>query len=134
MDIKVKYLDEYIHFIKDFEGTIKKEFNIQNDIYLHLNKKFKSRGKVNNYDYYFHGAGCRIEKDKVICEYDYLSYENNLSYQLSLWKLKTFIDSFYNIDYDANMLKDELENLVIKGVLKKLKIDNKIYDVYILER
>lgn len=90
--------------------------------------------KVKDYEYFFHGAGCRIVKNKIICEYDFLSYEDGFSYQFSIWKLKSFIESFYEIPLNEKELKQKIEELVTKGFLKKLKIENRIFDIYIVDR
>lgn len=128
----IRYVQQYVSFINDFENQLKSECNVQSNIYSDTNVLFTSNGKVGDYDYHFHGAGCRITKKHVICEYDFLSFTDNLGYQFSLWKIKVFIESFYNIVINEIKLKEELESLVSSGYLKKVTIEDRVFDVFII--
>ncbi|WP_409574954.1 DUF6896 domain-containing protein [Sphingobacterium siyangense] len=45
---------------------------------------------MGGFNYHFHGAGCRLEKDGVICEFDFMP-TNEYSIKFCLWKMCEFI-------------------------------------------
>lgn len=92
-------------------------------IYNYIGVLFDKNGKIADYEYHFHGAGCRVLKKNVICEYDFLKYSKILKYQFSVWKLDEFIKSFYGIDIEDIKLREQLELLVKLNKLNKLQID-----------
>ncbi len=127
----IKYISDYENFIIKFENALKEKYQIEDDIYEHidiLNKK----DSFNNYQYDFHGAGCRFTFDNIVCEYDF-SLDEKSKYQFSLWKLKTFLESFYKNNIDNVELKISLEDLVSKKILKKLIIEEKVFDIYLIQ-
>ena len=64
-----KEIITYIEFIKKFEGKLNSKFEISGNIWERSGKDFPKSGKVGDYKYSFHGAGCRIENNGIICEY-----------------------------------------------------------------
>ena len=85
-----KEIITYIEFIKKFEGKLNSKFKISGNIWERSGKDFPKSGKVGDYKYSFHGAGCRIENNGIICEYD-IAPLNGKSIKFSLWKLANFI-------------------------------------------
>lgn len=130
----LKWIKEYKSVIKDFEIVLKVKYNIsiEENIYNYIGELIAAKGDVSNYDYFFHGAGCRIIKENIICEYDFIPYENDRNYQFSLWKFKTFIESCYKIEIENDKLKEILEHLVKINKLNKLQVENRIFDIYII--
>jgi len=126
----VKYISDYENFIIKFENVLKEKYKIKSNVYQHIDI-IKTSDSLNNYQYNFHGAGCRITFGNIICEYDFLLDENS-KYQFSVWKLKTFIESLYKEKIDNIELKSSLENLVAKNILKKLVIEGKVFDIYLI--
>lgn len=126
----VKYLSEYRNFIVEFENILKNKYQIEDDIYLHLDI-IKKSDFIDNFQYNFHGAGCKITFNKIICEYDFL-LDDNSKYQFSLWKFKTFVESLHEKKLDDAELKCSLENLVSENFLRKLIIEGKVFDIYLI--
>ncbi|RNA61781.1 hypothetical protein D1631_07470 [Chryseobacterium nematophagum] len=129
----LKYIESYRNFIIEFEASIKKEYNIHDTIYNYINVLFERKGNLGRFEYLFHGTGCRIMNKGIICEYDFSVYDGNTKYQFSVWKLKTFIESFYDGNIDQPALKESLDNLAINNKLKKLVIEGRIFDIYLIE-
>lgn len=126
----IKYISDYEDFIIKFENVLKEKYQIKDNIYKHIDI-LKKKDSFDNYQYNFHGAGCKITFDSIICEYDFLLDENS-KYQFSVWKLKTFIESLYKNKVEDIELKNSLEDLVSKKYLKKLIIGEKIFDIYLI--
>ncbi|MDP9957293.1 hypothetical protein J2X97_002959 [Epilithonimonas hungarica] len=131
MDI-IKYIEDYKKFITEFEGTIKDNYHIDDNIYDYLGIIFPKKGLLGKYGYTFHGAGCRVISENIICEYDFLDYDEKYSYQFSLWKLKTFIESYSKKNVNQIELKNLLEEKVSQNKLKKLVIDGRTFEIYLI--
>lgn len=130
----LKYIYNYKSFIEQFENRIISECNIKdkNNVYDFVGLSFPGSGHIGDYEYHFHGAGCRVLKKNVICEYDFLKYSKILKYQFSVWKLNEFIKSFYGIDIEDIKLREQLELLVKLNKLSKLQIDDKVFNIYLI--
>lgn len=126
----VKYISDYKNFIIRFENILKEKYQIKHNIYQHMDI-IKASDILNNYQYNFHGAGCRVIFNNIICEYDFLLDENS-KYQFSVWKLKTFVESLHEEELENTELKNSLEDLVAKNLLKKLVIEGKVFDIYLI--
>ncbi|WP_278351550.1 DUF6896 domain-containing protein [Chryseobacterium gleum] len=126
-----KYLLDYENFIIKFENALKEKYQIKDDIYEYIGTIVKKNDFFDNYQYNFHGAGCKFTINNIVCEYDF-SLDENSKYQFSLWKLKTFIESFYQNKIDDIELRKFLEDLVSKNLLRKLIIGEKVFDIYLL--
>ena len=85
-------VNTYVRFIKDFEDHLKHKYCIKGNPRHFAGKLFDRKGEIYNFKYQFHGAGCRIEKDDIICEYDSLFSEGN-EIDFSLWEFTTFIET-----------------------------------------
>lgn len=111
-------LEDYIQFIKVFDNLIRKEKNIgENQSILNVKGiSFQRYGEIGGYIYQFHGFGCRLEKDNIVCEYDY----NVKNITFSLWKFKQFITThpkYKNENFSDKYLELELYKLIEKGEL-----------------
>ncbi|WP_299223300.1 hypothetical protein [uncultured Aquimarina sp.] len=119
-----KEIDTYIGFIKDFEEELNTTFNISGNIWEKAGNDFPKLGEFNGYKYSFHGAGCRVEKEGVICEYD-IAPLNNTSIKFSLWKLFNFIKTNPSLQ---DMSKDDVHVNILKliedKIISKLIIEN----------
>tara|TARA_Y100001947_G_C10208735_1_gene248198 strand:- start:13 stop:411 length:399 start_codon:yes stop_codon:yes gene_type:complete len=119
-----KEIITYIEFIKKFEGKLNSKFEISGNIWERSGKDFPKSGKVGDYKYSFHGAGCRIENNGIICEYD-IAPLNGKSIKFSLWKLANFIKIHPKLEEkEFSDLDKELSFLVKERFLSKLKIDD----------
>lgn len=47
-------------------------------------------GQIGGFNYHFHGAGCRLEKDGIVCEFDFMP-TNEYPIKFCLWKMSEFI-------------------------------------------
>lgn len=110
---------DYIKFIKTFEDLIRSEYQLSHDqrIMPRMDHPYGKRGKIKDYTYWFHGSGCCLEKDNIICEYDY-SPDNTIIF--SLWKFKQFVithPQYKNKGLTDKHLKLELYKLIEKRTL-----------------
>lgn len=130
----IRWISDYKSFIKEFESVLFSKFEIKKPdyIYNYIGALFDKNGKIADYEYHFHGAGCRVLKKNVICEYDFLKYSKILKYQFSVWKLNEFIKSFYGIEIEDIKLREQLELLVKLNKLSKLQIDDKVFNIYLI--
>jgi len=74
---------DYVKFIKEFESLL-------GELDFDSTKIYDESGVIGHYRYQYHGAGCRLEKNGIICEYDFLP-KNNYPIKFSSWKLFEFI-------------------------------------------
>ncbi|GEM53205.1 hypothetical protein EB1_29950 [Empedobacter brevis NBRC 14943 = ATCC 43319] len=127
------YLRTYRSFIVLFEEALKKHYDINDNLYEdYIGVLFDREGSIDNFNYRFHGGGCEVIQNNIVCDYDFIPYDEVLKYQYTIWNLYTFIDTYFNIQIDESDLKKEIEALVEIGQIKKLVIDNKVYDTYFL--
>ncbi|WP_286399869.1 DUF6896 domain-containing protein [Myroides odoratimimus] len=107
-DIK-KYLNEYVRFIHEFEKVIRSSLNlVEEDIYQEIYKininsngtKNYKHGNIDGYEYHYHGGGCFIQKGNIKCDFNFIRYIDDLTYQFTSIKLKDFIDSYYRSHLD----------------------------------
>ncbi|SFN70912.1 hypothetical protein SAMN05421738_12310 [Algoriella xinjiangensis] len=132
IDIQL-YLRTYRSFIVSFEEALKKHYDINGNLYEdYIGVLFEREGSVDNFNYRFHGGGCEVIQNNIICDYDFIPYDKNLKYQYTIWNLYTFIDTYFDIKIDESNLKKEIEALVEIGKIKKLIIDNRVYETYFL--
>ncbi|WP_419494266.1 DUF6896 domain-containing protein [Chryseobacterium bernardetii] len=82
MEISI-YLLDYENFIIKFENALKEKYQIKDDIYEYIGTIVKKKDSFHNYQYNFHGAGCKITFNNIVCEYDF-SLDENSKYQFSL--------------------------------------------------
>lgn len=124
-------LDDHFTFIQNFINLINQKYNIGNNknILTLKGNDFQREGNIEDYTYYFHGTGCSLKKDNIICEYDY--YGNNVTF--TLWDLKQFISTnpkYKNENFSDKYLEIELYKLIEKGELSWKISDNIILKVY----
>lgn len=77
-------LIDYVNFIEGYKSLIRSQ-NKEESEFIQLN-----RGKIGPYDFFYHGAGCRLEKEGVVCEFDFLP-ENEFPIKFSTWEIHEFI-------------------------------------------
>ena len=129
---KILYL--YISTIKDFKNKMICHFNLQENLqWEEIRKQIPVKDILSNgIKYTFHGAGCRIEIKNVICEFDYAPV-NNSQVKFDIWKIQEFITSceIFNESFliEENLQK-EIDNLISKEILSKLKIGDIELDTY----
>ncbi len=131
MNTKQK-LDDYINFIKNFENSVKKNFEISSseNIWSYMIDQNINNGIVDSYNFTLHGSGFLVKKDIIVCEYDKAPL-NEYEIKFSFWKFKNFIESNYpKIDINDNVLKEELSNLIDENILNWLIIDGINWNVY----
>lgn len=130
-----KALKEYVQMIKDFEQKMSLKYNLSENPWCKAGILFERVGSIDGYDYYFHGAGCTLEKKGVICEYD-VNLLKEKQIEFSLWKFSEFIRThpdYKEREYDLKTIDMELQNLVSEGVLSLLEIEGKVFKIYQVE-
>lgn len=60
-------MNDYVAFINDF----KHQFSPNMEEFGQKSHRNRS-GYIGEFKYQFHGAGCRLEKDSIICEFDFM--------------------------------------------------------------
>ena len=99
--------------------------------------KLPKKGIIGDYEYNFHGSGCDLVRDDVSVSYDRgESIGTNYMIQFSIWSISQFVQSHpkYNGKYSTDEeIKSDLEILVKKGILSKLEIEGKVFEVYKLK-
>lgn len=132
IDIQL-HLRIYRSFIISFEEALKKHYDINDNLYEdHIGVLFERKGSIDDFNYRFHGGGCEVIQNNIICDYNFIPYDEDLKYQYTIWNLYKFIKSNSDINITEEKLKKEIEALVEIGQIRKLVIDNKVYDTYFL--
>lgn len=125
-------VNNYVSFIKEFEAVLKRKYSFKENPRHFAGRLFDKKGAIDNYKYQFHGAGCRIEKDDVICEYDSIFSEGN-EIDFSLWKITTFIEThpkYKILNLSSEYIEQELYKLIQKEMLSFQIINNCVFQVY----
>ncbi len=89
-------------------------------------------GHIGEFKYWFHGAGCRLEKDGIVCEFDFMP-TNEYPIKFSTWEIREFIltNKAYGIDkLEESELHEALHPLVDDGTLVKLVLGGVVWEVY----
>ncbi|MDF2851390.1 MAG: hypothetical protein K0S31_2075 [Sphingobacterium multivorum] len=122
-----KVLNDYVAFINDF----KYQFSPNMDEFEQKSSRNRS-GQIGGFNYQFHGAGCRLEKDGVVCEFDFMPI-NAYSIKFSLWKMREFIltnKAYGIVKLEESELHEMLHTLVEDGTLVKLVLGGVVWEVY----
>ena len=122
-----KVLNDYVAFINDF----KYQFSPNMEEFEKKSSRNRS-GHISGFKYQFHGAGCRLEKDGIVCEFDFMP-TNEYPIKFSTWEIREFIltNKAYNIDrLELSELHEALHPLVEDGTLVKLKLGGVVWEVY----
>ncbi|OJZ07090.1 MULTISPECIES: DUF6896 domain-containing protein [Sphingobacterium] len=122
-----KVLNDYVAFINDF----KYQFSPNIDEFEQKSSRNRS-GQIGGFNYQFHGAGCRLEKDGVVCEFDFMPI-NAYSIKFSLWKMREFIltnKAYGIVKLEESELHEMLHTLVEDGTLVKLVLGGVVWEVY----
>lgn len=122
----------YVRFIKEFEALLKYKYSIKENPRHFAGRLFDKKGTIDNYKYEFHGAGCRIEKDDIICEYDSLFTKGN-EIDFSLWKITTFTEThpkYKTLNLSSESIEEELYKMIEKEILSFQIVNNCVYQVY----
>ena len=85
-----KILEDYIQFIRDFETLMIEEYKLEQNPFFKAGILFDRKGNIDGYQYSYHGAGCKLEKEGIICEYDFAPLRGK-EIEFSLWKFSEFI-------------------------------------------
>jgi len=119
-------LIEYINFIEDYKSLISKQNKNESD-FINMNN-----GKIGQYDFHYHGAGCRLEKEGVVCEFDFLP-ENEFPIKFSSWEIYEFINTnskWNGLKYRLEDVHTGLLNLVIMKKLVLLEVGGRKFPIF----
>ncbi|WP_257667523.1 DUF6896 domain-containing protein [Parapedobacter tibetensis] len=118
---------DYLEFIEGFEKLLKNGGMDHNDL-----RGQNDKATIGGYRYFYHGGGCKLEKDGVVCEFDYLP-ENGNPIKFSTWKFGEYIRTnpkWNNFSYDTELIHKELNRLVELKKLFYLKEFGVVYPVF----
>lgn len=119
-------LADYVDFILKYKEVLK-SYN-QNEADLIRMKK----GDIGGYKFFYHGTGCRLEKDSVVCEFDSLP-KNDFHIKFSNWKMYEFINSttkWGKFNYTLEDVHEALLQLVKQGKLVFLVIGGASFPIF----
>ncbi|MCK8523272.1 hypothetical protein M0D21_16955 [Aquimarina sp. D1M17] len=107
----------YIQFVEKFEQELTSKYKIPDNFWNKSNANFPKKGSTDSFKYSFHGAGCRVEKKGIVCEYDIAPLNEN-HIKFSPWKFFNFIET----NPDLKKLSREDFELGLSILEKKRKI------------
>lgn len=116
----------YCGFIEGYKNLIKNQGLEESQL-----MKGKS-GEIGPYKYQYHGAGCRLEKEGIVCEYDYLP-ANEFPIKFSSWKLFEFMDTsvkWKSLNYSLDDIHLSLMELVQQNKLFLLDLDGVKFPIF----
>ncbi|MGJ1421019.1 DUF6896 domain-containing protein [Sphingobacterium spiritivorum] len=117
---------DYYEFIQGYKNLIDIK-GIEESSFIN-----KKKGELGLYKYHYHGAGCRLEKEGVICEYDYLP-TNDYPIKFSSWKLFEFMETnpkWKAQDYNLDDVHHSLMTLVEKKKLFLLDLNGVMFPIF----
>lgn len=122
-----KVLQDYVSLIEGFKSQFSPDIN------EFEKKSSRNRsGNIGEFKYQFHGAGCRLEKDGIVCEFDFMPI-NEYPIKFSIWKMSEFIltNKAYGIDkLELFELHEALHPLAEDGTLVKLVFGGVVWEIY----
>ncbi|MGM5631428.1 hypothetical protein O2K51_11045 [Apibacter raozihei] len=128
----------YVKFINEFEKELIKEYNLK-DKYWHVRgAAFNRLGKAGNFRYRFHGIGCEIQKNEILCDYSIIPYGTEGEYYyicFNDYELKCFIETFSiykNLNIKENEVKNQLQKYIDDKTLKCLYQGEIRFDSYLI--
>jgi len=129
-----KILHLYILFIKEFQLVLSKEysFDVNEESWSNIRTKIPNASTILEFSYRFHGAGCRVEKEKQVCEFDYAPVDE-YPIKFSAWKLLEFINSngdYAKFNYTEEDIVNKLDMLVEQKILNKLEFGGVVFETY----
>lgn len=132
MDNLEKLIQNLVEYINTFENAMQQHYSLQGLPYLGIGKKFPKKGSIVSKEilitFNYHGAGCTVNYDSLILDYDvYISDENHI--KLSPWKLGQFVNSFLKEDVNIDRISQEMERLSRIGILNKLPEGLAYYEI-----
>jgi len=89
-------------------------------------------GIIGAYQYFYHGGGCKLKKDGVVCEFDYVP-ENGYPIKFSIWKFGGYIKTNpkrFHFGFDIDFIHKELCELVKLGKLFYLEEFGVLYPIF----
>jgi hypothetical protein len=117
-DLLKEILTDYVSFINGYKNLIKSHNRKEADFIA------IRTGTIGAYSFHYHGAGCRLEKLGVICEFDFLP-ENECPIKFSSWKLYEFFNTnskWNKVNYSLDDIHKDLLKLVEEGKLVLLEL------------
>lgn len=121
-----KIVIDYYCFIQDYKNLVRGKGIEESDL---ISKK---KGEVGIYKFHYHGAGCRLEKEGIICEYDYLP-TNDYPIKFSSWKLFEYMNTnpkWQDVKYNLDSVHKCLMTLVGENKLFLLELDGVKFPIF----
>jgi hypothetical protein len=119
-------LTDYICFIRTFEVLLKNKYKMDINPCSFSGTLFEKKGTIDGIEYWFHGSGCTVEKDGVLCKYDISINE----IQFTQWDFTEFIRThpeYQKLNYSSDYIEYELYQLINKGTLAWLIVKGDIF-------
>ncbi|MGS4344578.1 DUF6896 domain-containing protein [Myroides odoratus] len=143
MNVVKMYVNEYVRFIHDFEETLRDKLDLrEEDIYQEIYRIYidsdrlinYKQGRIDGYEYHFHGAGCFVQKGEVKCDFDYVHFIDDLTYNFTTYKFKDFVDSYYGININEKELFESLKILTYDGFLQFAISEGIVLNSFLVKR
>ena len=119
-------LIDYVEFIEEFDNLRKSN--------LHDDKV--REGEIGSFNFSYHGAGCRLEKEGIVCEFDFLP-ENQFPIKFSSWKLSEFIRTNPKWNHSSltlEIIHDELMKIVENKKLFLLEVEGMAFPIFQIKK
>lgn len=124
-------LNDYIAFIKTFENKMIVKYNLEKNPW-NVRRVFDRKGVIDEYHYTYHGVGCRLESEGIICEYDVAPLDGK-EIKFDSWNFWEFANTYPKykpLQYTIEYIEEELLKLIDRGILSFMEIDGRIFQVY----
>lgn len=119
-------LIDYVNFIEGYKDEIRSQNKTEIDLIQMKN------GKIGPYDFFYHGVGCRLEREGVVCEFDFLP-ENDFPLKFSSWEILEFINTSNrqsDLNYSLEDIHTGLLDLVKKEKLVLLELFGRKFPIF----
>lgn len=127
-------LKDLVLMVKEFEETLKKEYDIKGHPFDFIGgKPIPNIGNANNYSYHFHGGGCKVEFENKKVNYGIVPITKNNRVKITPRELLLFIKSYINEPYIENIDSKNMHlifrELEKNGIVKLVEDSRANYEI-----
>lgn len=130
-----KIIGEFVGMINDFNQKMITKYNLSDNPWCDQGLSFNKKGMIEDYDYWFHGAGCTLIRNGITCWYD-VAPLNGKEIKFTSDAILKFINThpeFNDKEYKLDIIEIELAKLIEKGIVSWVTLFGHIYNYYQIE-